>query len=188
MFILSFFTLPLRHLTHGQVTTNEKTSWFLHACGLLSGDLVYYQAYGNVLSSGKLSVKSLPSYTLRDGRRVTLSSGKFDFWEPKASNWANSWLFSYLLRLICLSFFLIGMVGILGRFIIWFPYSFGPGLLLEDKQSLSVGRLINCHFIYLNARNLSLIWYLFEDFIRKTYPISFEYCRMKIYENQALKC
>ena len=80
----------------------------MHACGLLSGDLVYYQAYGNVLSSGKLSVKSLPSYTLRDGRRVTLSSGKFDFWEPKASNWANSWLFSYLLRLICLSFLWYG--------------------------------------------------------------------------------
>ena len=57
---------------------------------------------------GKLSVKSLPSYTLRDGRRVTLSSGKFDFWEPKASNWANSWLFSYLLRLICLSFLWYG--------------------------------------------------------------------------------
>lgn len=84
--------------------------------------------------------------------------------------------------------FLIGMVGILDRFILWFPYSFGPGLLLEDKQSLSVGRLINCHFIYLNARNLSLIWYLFEDFIRETYPISFEYCRLKIYKNQALKC
>ena len=105
VFILSFFTLPLRHLTHGQVTTNEKISWFLHACGLLSGDLVYYQAYGNVLSSGKLSVKSLPSYTLRDGRRVTLCSGRFDFWEPKVSNWADSGLLSYLLRLICLSFF-----------------------------------------------------------------------------------